>query len=114
MLTAIIAAKVQADMENEMYKSLITGLMEDLHDIREFGEPQGWKTVIAEDKKTTLLTQKDFYGMDREIYIIGYAKTCLRYLSFDDTLEIIKSEFDLDDYMARILAQQAQKKLEDK
>ena len=67
MLTAIIAAKVQADMENEMYKSLITGLMEDLHDIREFGEPQGWKTVIAEDKKTTLLTQKDFYGMDREI-----------------------------------------------
>ena len=29
-----------------MYESLVTGLMEILHDIQEYGEPQGRKTII--------------------------------------------------------------------
>ena len=31
---------------SKMYESLMEGLMEDLHDIQEHGEPQGRKTVI--------------------------------------------------------------------
>ena len=29
-----------------MYESLVTGLMEILHDIQEYGEPKGRKTII--------------------------------------------------------------------
>ena len=31
---------------SKMYESLMEGLLEDLHDIQEYGEPQGKKTVI--------------------------------------------------------------------
>ena len=31
---------------SDIYESLMTGLLEDLHDIQEYGEPQGRKTVI--------------------------------------------------------------------
>ena len=31
---------------SKMYESLMTGLMEDLNDIRTYGEPQGRKTVV--------------------------------------------------------------------
>ena len=31
---------------SKMYESLMTGLMEDLDDIRTYGEPQGRKTVV--------------------------------------------------------------------
>lgn len=41
--------EVQADMGStgsEMYKSIMEGLLEDLHDIQLYGEPQGRKTVM--------------------------------------------------------------------
>ena len=31
---------------SKMYESLMEGLLEDLHDIQEYGDPQGKKTVI--------------------------------------------------------------------
>lgn len=41
--------EVQADIGStgsEMYKSIMEGLLEDLHDIQLYGEPQGRKTVM--------------------------------------------------------------------
>lgn len=95
----------------EALEITIEQLQEDMESLR------GRKTVMDDGSRPTLLTQEDFYRMDRETYgyyryIVGYAKAGLRYLSFDDTLKIIKSEFDLDDYTTQTLAKEAQEKLE--
>lgn len=52
----ILDVQAKNSGKNEIYESLMEGLMEALHDIKKHGEPHGWKTVLecADEEPTSL------------------------------------------------------------